>query len=491
MNISLIIQQFSTEESRLFRSYIRSKNKRSDTKNLALYSLLRKGTSLKNIDTLLYGTPNRNAYHALSKRLQDNLIDFIATRSFETETSEDMQVFKWILASRILYEQGTSKPAQKLLKRATKRAQELDLYTALVESYHTQLQYSHLHPNIDLHRLTSEAQENQRRFIQQENLNMAYAHIKRVLIFDEQLLKNGIQKTVEEILEDFHIKLDEHFTFKSLYQLLEIINTAAGLDHNFGEAMPFITTTYHLIKKKTALRERQRFYHIHVLYFMANAQFRVRNFEKAKQYLALMKLEMQAEKGKYESRFRENFLLINSFVLNYTGQASLAIESLENYTASLKKQKGDPDLTLALVVFLTQQEAFKKAVTVLNTLRHTDSWYEERLGIDWMIKKELLTLISYYELEYIDLIQSHLRRFKRKYASIIKTEPRLKAFLKVYSQLYKEPNILKESHFRESVKTLFIAQNLNEEDIFMLSFFAWIKAKLDASRLYDTTLNLL
>lgn len=491
MDISLITQQFSTEESSLFKAYLRSKNKRSDTKNLELYSLLRKGTSLNNIDRLLYGKPNRNAYHALSKRLQDSLIDFIATRSFETETSEDMQVFKWILAARILYEQGLSKPAQKLLKKVTKRAQELDLYTALIESYHTQLQYSHLHPDIDLNLLTCKAQENQRRFIQQENLNMAYAHMKRVLIFDEQLLKKGIQQTVEEILENFHIKLDEHFTFKSLYQLLEVINTAAGLDHNFGEAIPFITATYKLIRTKTSSLERLRFYHIQVLYFMANAQFRVRNFEKARSYLDQMELEMQAERGKYESRFRENLLLINSFVLNYTGKASLAIKGIESHVTSLKKQKVNPDLTLALVVFLTQQEEFKKASTTLNTLRHTDSWYEERLGIDWMIKKELLTLIIYYELEYIDLIQSHLRRFKRKYASIIKTEARLESFIKVYSQLFNDPTILKESRFRESVKTLFATQNLNKEDIFMLSFYAWIKAKLNNTPLYETTLALL
>lgn len=491
MDIYTVIDHFSVEESALFTSYLRKKNKRHDTKNLELYSLLRKHIPRKEIDTKLYGKPNRNAYHALSKRLQDSLIDFIATRSFETETSDDMQVFKWILTARILYEQNVSKPAHKLLTKATKNAQELGLYSALVESYHTHLQYHHLHPDIDLHELTREAQENQRRFIQQENLNMAYAHIKRALIFDEQLLKKGIQKTVEEILATFNIKIDEHFTFKSLYQLLEVINTAAHLDHNFGEALPFITTTYNHIKQKSARLERQRFYHIHVLYFMANAHFRVRNFNKATIYLDLMHVEMQAEKGKYEPRFRENLLLINSFVLNYTGKGLLAIASIESHIHSSKKQKVDPDIILALVVFLTQQEDFKKALSALNTLRHTDSWYEERLGTDWMIKKELLTLIIYYELEYIDLVHSHLRSFKRKYASIIKTELRLERFIKVYSQLFNKPNIVKESDFRESVKLQFTTTSFKEEDIFMLSFFAWIKAKLNNTQLYKTTLGLL
>ncbi|MDE0597936.1 MAG: hypothetical protein OSB51_02055, partial [Dokdonia donghaensis] len=106
-----------------------------------------------------YGSSNRNAYHALSKRLQDSLIDFIATRSFETETSEDMTVFKWILTARILYEQDQIDPAHKLLKKAIKRAKQLDLYTALVEAYHTQIQYSHLHPEQDLPELVAAAQQ--------------------------------------------------------------------------------------------------------------------------------------------------------------------------------------------------------------------------------------------------------------------------------------------------------------------------------------------
>lgn len=491
MNLSSIIHSFTPEDSKLFKAYLRAKNRRSDIKNITLYNLLRKGTPLKNIDSLLYGSPNRNAYHALSKRLQDALIDFIATRNFETETSDDMQVFKWILTARILYEQDLHKPAQKLLQKATKKAKTLDLYTALTESYHTQFQYSHLHPEIDLQELTKAAQDNQQRFIQQEQLNMAYAHIKRNLIFNEHLLKKGIQNTVEKILANFNIKLNETFTFKSLYQLLEIINTAAHLDHNFGEALPFITRTYDFIKQKESLQDKQRFYHIQVLYFMANAHFRVRDFKQATTYLSSMKLEMDVDKGRWESRFRENFLLIKSFVLNYSGHNSQAIHLIDQHIVSVKKQKTNPDVMLAQIVFLTQQEDYKKALTTLNSLNHTDNWYTERLGTDWIIKKDLLMLIIYYELEYTDLVHSHLRSFKRKYKNIITSEIRLERFVKVFTRIFNNPMVVKESIFRESVKNQFTIHSLKDEDIFMLSFFAWIKAKMDNTKLYETTLGLL
>lgn len=483
--------QLSSEESTSFKAYLRKKNKRGDTKNSTLFSLLRKGTPLQEIDTILYGAPNRNAYHALSKRLQDSLIDFIATRNFETETSEDMQVFKWVLAARILYEQGQSQAAHKILQKATTKAQELDLYTALVESYHTQLQYSHLHPERDLDRLTREALDNEQRFIQQERLNMAYAHIKKALIFDEHLLKKGFQKTVQEILLSFKIELNETFSFKSLFQLLEIINTAAHLDHNFKEALPFITNTYSLVTHKKTLQKKQRFYQIQVLYFMANAHFRVRELKKAKTYLILMQQEMKADKGRWEYRFRESYLLIHSFILNYRGQGTEAITGIETYLNTLKKQTPDPDITLALAVFLTQQEDYKKAHTALNKLKHSDRWYEERYGKDWIIKKDLITLLIYYELEYIELVDTNLRRFRRNHKMIIKNEPRLKRFLKVFTSIYKEPTVVKNTAFCKSIKNLFTTDTLQEEDLFMLSFFAWITAKIDNEPLYKTTLRLL
>jgi hypothetical protein len=487
--ITSIIKQFTPEESTTFKAYLRSKNKRKDIKNILLYDLLRKETPLKNIDRLLYGKPNRNAYYALSKRLQDNLIDYIATRSFQTEASEDMQVFKWILTARIFYEQNLSKPAQKILAKATKKARELDLYTALLESYHTQLQYSHLHPEINLNLLTQEARQCQEDFLKQENLNMAIAHLKRRLDFSSHLLKQPIHRILTQTLQEFNIQTDTGLTFKSLYQLLEIINTAAHLDHNYKKALPFIQSTYDIILSKNHNATKYRFYNIQILYIMANTFFRLRNSKKAMHYLNKMESEMLAEREKYRQRFLAPYLLIKSLIINYDGNAQEAIELL--CTHKSKGVKNNPDLLLALTVYYTQQEEYKKALSTINKLKHSANWYENILGKDWVIKKELITLIIYYELEFIDLVQSQIRRFNRTYKSIIATEPRVKNFITVLTQLHKNPELVGEERFRESVKTQFTTIALEDEDIFMISFFAWIKAKLNRKPLYKTTLELL
>lgn len=491
MNLTVIIQQFSKEESNAFRSYLQSKNKRQDTKNIRLYNHIRKGTPIDQLDKVLYGKPNRNAFHALHKRLQDTLIDYIATRNFETETSEDMQVFKWILASRLLYEQNLPKPAHKLIQKATKKAQALDLYSALIESYHTQLQYSHLHPETDLTALTQQAIKCQQDFLNQENLNIAYAHLKRQLSLSPALLKQPIHLIIIKTFKQFNINSNSDLTLKSLCQVLDIINTAAHLEHNYKDALPFILKAYNSIQHKQHLAVKQRAYNIQILYYMANTFFRLKDFKKTHHYLESMHTAMQEGGHSYYGRFLPKYILIKSLTLNYSGKAPQAIALLEKQLQDMSNKKQDPDHLIALTVCYIQQENFAQALTTINKLKHTDTWYNNHLGIDWVLKKELILLIIYHELEYLDLAQSQLRRFSRLYKSIIKAAPRLDYFIRTVSKLHKNPDIWGEERFRESVKTQFTTDSLEQEDIFMLSFFAWIKAKIKKAPLYETTLELL
>ena len=79
------------------------KNKRHDTKNIELVKLIAQNKySAKEIPTLLYGTDNKSAYHALRNGYLILLIDFLASKSMTTEVSEDVRIMKLLLAGRAL-----------------------------------------------------------------------------------------------------------------------------------------------------------------------------------------------------------------------------------------------------------------------------------------------------------------------------------------------------------------------------------------------------
>ncbi len=488
-----IVNSLSVEDYDKFKSYLRHKNKRSDIKNIVLLKILRQSFLPTNIDVTLYGKPSKNAYHALCKRLHDSLIDFIASRSFDTETTEEFEVLKLVLVARILYEQNITKAAQKTLQKAALKASSNDLYSLLSEIYHTQIQYAHLHDQVRLEELMKAFYINQNHHKHQENLNLAYAYIKNKITQTRNTVTVNVNQLLEQTFKKFDISIHESLTFKSLYQLLEIINTVARLENNYFDALPFFERIYTEIRAKKNTSNKHLYYHIHLLYFMANAYFRNRQFDLAIVYLDEMKEKMISERRKYEFRFRENELLLRSLLQNYIGKSTEAIQSLENHFIRSSKHtiSPNPDLVLTLVICHTQQEQYKQALSVLNKLKHTTSWYITKMGEDWVIKHDLIQLIVHIELEHIDLVASLLKSFKRKYKHVIQQEDRLQGFIKILEAVYKHPEKVKDIRFRESVKKLFKTENRAEEDIFMLSYFAWILSKTNTKTLYQTTLDLL
>ncbi len=110
--IVAIVSTFTSDEKQEFVLQLRRRNRRSDTKNEKLFKLIDAGKT-NDLDIQLYGKPARNSFHALCKRLQDNLIDFVASKSFAGETSEELEILKLLLASRIFFE-------KKLLKKLSK-----------------------------------------------------------------------------------------------------------------------------------------------------------------------------------------------------------------------------------------------------------------------------------------------------------------------------------------------------------------------------------
>jgi hypothetical protein len=74
----------------------------------------------------------QRAYHALSKRLHDLLIDFIATKGFDKESSEEMNALKLLLAG-IFFQQKQPYIAFKTLAKAEIIAGKHSLFNILNE----------------------------------------------------------------------------------------------------------------------------------------------------------------------------------------------------------------------------------------------------------------------------------------------------------------------------------------------------------------------
>ncbi len=495
-NITPLIHTLTTEEKRSFVVFLKRKNKRSDTKNLQLFRLLDTHTPPKNIDVLLYGKKSKGAYHALSKRLHDSLIDFIASKSFEGETSEEFEILKLLIASRIFFEQKQYKVAFKTIKKAEKKATSYSLFSILHEIYYTQIQYAHTTPDISLEVLLDRFQKNKKSLLQEENLNLFYATIQNELLQQ----RTDILPLIENTLSKYELLVNKDLTFRSLFKILEITTKTAHVSRNYHAILPFVESTYKVILSQHTMIHKQVFYHIYILYFVANSYFRNKDFTTSQRYLSLMLSQMKEQKSKYYKRFFAQYTLLLTLNLNYTGQAKSAIELLETFDYQKHKDHLSYclDLKLSLIVYYFQQQNFKVALRSIQSLYHSDQWYIQKAGMIWVIKKNLIEILLHIELDHLELVNSRITSFRKKHNAYLKknNETRTLEFLKVALTYYNDPKIIRDSKFLDRIQTsLKISSTTNqsrqEEDIFEMSFYAWLKSKVEGTSLYNTTLTLM
>ena len=133
---------------------------------------------------------------------------------------------------------------------------------------------------------------------------------------------------------------------------------------------------------------------------------------------------------------------------------------------------------------------FKEALKVYREFYHSDSWYIQKMGNIWVVKKNLLELIILIELDELDLVESRLKSFRKKHRVrlIEYNESRVLEFVKLISIFYYKKQDIYSEEFKLKVDELLKIKS-KEEDVFTLSFYAWLKSKLNNSELYATCLE--
>ncbi|WET04356.1 hypothetical protein [Flavobacterium sp. YJ01] len=125
-----------------FIQYLSKKNKRKDVSNIDLFESL-KTDDINNKKKFLKDKKSTDAYHALRKRLYDNMIDFMANRSFENDSSQENTVLRLLVVSRLFFEHKLIKTAFKCLVKAEEIALDIEHFSLLNEIYLTQIQFAH------------------------------------------------------------------------------------------------------------------------------------------------------------------------------------------------------------------------------------------------------------------------------------------------------------------------------------------------------------
>lgn len=495
INLKDILISFTEEEQQSFISYLDKKNKRKDAKNIHLTKLLLfENLSSFEISESIYNKQNKMALHALRKRLLQSLIDFTATLSMKDENSIDIKLIKYILSARSFLQKGQIKVGYQILDKTQVIANEHQLFTILNEIYHTKIQFSHLNKTVNLDETITNFKTNQQLLLHEENLNITYALIQKELLNFQKNKKNiDIKGLIENSLKRQNINISESLSFKAIYQIIQITNISTVQNFDYWNIETFLIDTYQIVKNHPS-KEKQLYYHLEVLYIIANVLFRNKKFKESQSYLDLMQFYMNQKNNKFYSDFIAKHDLILALNLNYSKNQEKAVQLLEPYIEMKNLDIiSKLDILLSLGVFYYQFKSLEKAKKIFSSFYHTDKWYIEKAGIIWTIKKNLVEILLQIDLGNIDLVDSRIKSFKRNYFSNLSdiNQERVIAYLSLVESYYKNPEITTSKEFYNKVGQSFNWIDYQKEDIFMMSFYAWLKAKMTKQDVYNVTLDLI
>ncbi|WP_438968879.1 hypothetical protein [Nonlabens sp.] len=476
-----LIYSLNDDDVAAFLAFAKARNQRTDVKNIKLFQLLQKGAR-RDLDIKIYGKPNKNALHALLNRLKESLIEFIAIQGFSNESEEEMQIFKLLLAARIFLEQGQFSLGFKTLHKARSKAQSLDLYAVLQEIYQTHIPYIHLDPKNDLEDIVNAYQNNEQLYLKESKMVMAYATVQKAL----KAHPPNIFEEVKKQMDRFDISIDQNLSFKSLYQLMNVATEAATLKSDYAGVSIFMNHVYNIVENKKHLANKHLYYHLEIIYLMAGTCFRNRDFTRSQELLGKLYVEMQKQKGKFKSQFQERYQLLKALNLNYTGEAQKALKELDD----IKKPSLSTQLAHIMVLF--QQEKWNLARKTMKELYHSDSFYEKKEGFLWVVQKNILEILIYIELQQPDLVESRMKSFIKRFKIRLEqiNEQRVVSFMKLLQFYFDKPYEITNDEFLTKVEQSFEWKTASQEDIFVMSFYAFLKARMENTSIYEATLKL-
>ncbi|WP_442587086.1 hypothetical protein ACSBL2_13655 [Pedobacter sp. AW31-3R] len=491
-SIQELIQLLNSADKKLFRQFLERKNKRSDVKNLQLLDLI-ETDDIDGLKNIYESEKNNDAYHALRKRLQDSLLLFLSQKTFESNHSETYDALRLVVVGRFLLENDVVKVAFKCLDKAERLAEHLEQFNLLNELLLLKLQYAHLSGAQDLETLTERFLRNQSDMQREAKLNMAYAFLR--LELQEIHLKGKIVNLTALMLttiRKYKISLQDLMTYKSIYQILFIANEYAAIQQNYGLIERYINRTNQFILDQPHKKQSYLFYHISILYFLANFHLRRRDFERSASYLKEMMALMETD-SRYYTLFYLRHQLLSALNLFFTGLANDAITLLQASLSNTKlssKPEDIEDVRICLTMFLALCND-RGSLKQLTLLTRTDAWYEKKMGMLWTIRKNLMEILVQAQFSNIELAMSRLSSFRRRYKKyLLKTsEERVLLYLKLVEKYLLKPDMAFDKAYRNTV--LAQLESVKNNDIFTLSFIAWLIARWEKKTAHQVVLTLI
>ena len=512
-DLRLTLQTLPPDDRRDLGQFIQwQRRKATGRQDLRLLELLLSPKEYKTeelIKKLYPDEPNPVAYYALRKRLLRYLTDFLLLRQRQYDATAATSVHGQLALAQYLFGAGVPRLAWNLLRKAEKLALDNEQYEPLNAVYNLQIQHASSPYAEPLDAIIERRHRNKRAADEEERAGIADALLRQRLRQARQRGRGDIP--ADEILRNILVEYDLQEAFARspslLCRLMSITRHAMLVRGDFASFAPFIERCYRLMERRHGFAPAHRGYQLRLLYMLAHALYRSRRFAESVAYLeqGLAVLAAAPARQFAELGSRLTFLLAANYAFLRRNKDSISL--LETALQAKPPLLPTDELTarLQLSFHYFAEGKYSKANQTLISLDRTDHWLEQNLGLEWLLNHNVGEMLVQLELGNPDQALARLRAVERRLhehfpaAEATADAPAtplggpyhaVLSYLGFVREIIDNPAVARQPDFVARVARIPAFLSEEREDLQVISFYAWLKARVLGRSYYEVLLLL-
>ena len=483
--LSELIQSLNKEELRFYKLYSQRYATGKEGLSTRLLDLMRRDPDEQDDEAIfrkLYGEQgDKNTYYRLKNRLQEDLCDTLTLLHFGKEEAND--IHRLICVYNILYAKGKFELAHYFLRKAEKKAIQVDDYELLDLIYTNVVKLSNEILSINPEEYVVRQSENALLINRMRQMDQVLAvlnyRIKVTQNFqksNETLLKL-VDKTVKDFARDKTINENRNFQIK----IYRAISQAMVQKQHFSQLEPFLLKTYSNFQSKGWFDKSTHDAHLQMLVYICNALFKNRKFEESIQYAKVLGEEMK----KYDGILYEKYVFFyyNSLANNYsqtnTNKALGVLDELEHVNRKSKSSYYEQFIHLHRALFLFDLHKYPEAVKSMIKLYVNDNY--KQADRNFKFKIEISEVIMQYESRDYDTVLRRIKQVRKAYRDLIRDHAydNDKAVLDILQSLSLDettkPDVKTTAKIKSLIRELVKA---GEDAEYVINYLTWLAPKV-------------
>lgn len=483
-----IIESLDKEDRSQFQSFIQRHRQKKNRKDLELFNLLAQG--IKDTSDIKNGlqVKDLNSYHTIRKRLFLHISDFILLKSKDQDVTASARVNSLYTISKFLFEKGLAPAAWKLLLRAEKLGRKNELFDLVNATLLLGIEQCHLQEDVPLDWLAKRYEANNLRLKQTEKIILIQAVLKqRVLKSKKEGKEIYFEDIFSKTLTDFKMIRLSRESPKILFSLLTTLRQWVIASKEFHAFEPTIERSLKALENKD-----NHYYMVQILLMLAHTKYRNKRFQDSISCINTLEAHIALTPISFQGSMKAKVLQLKAANLIFLGQLTNSIALLNELLSTRLNERDKSNVIINLGIYHFYQHNYAECLKLLNSFEHTETWYKNHMGMEWLLKRDLMTILLYNDAGDKDLAESKIRSIERKYTHLFEQDRymRVKTFLSIIKQVVYNEDLLDMQQLEKRVQVSFEWVPYEEKDLQAMMFYAWLRGKIIGGTFHESIVDL-